>query len=46
MGSTAHFPKVTVDIFLVKLKVRGESASLVLAGLGEGIHGALFIKLA
>lgn len=45
MGSLTHFPKVTVEIFLIKLKVRGESVSLVLAALREGIHAALFIKL-
>lgn len=42
-GSLTHFPKVTEEICLIKLKVRGETVSQVLAALGEQ-HAALLIN--
>lgn len=40
-GSPKHFPKVTLEIWLIKLKVRGETVSQVLAALSK--HAALLI---
>lgn len=45
MGSLTRFQKVTVKIFLIKLKVRGEPVWLLLAALGERIHNDLLISL-
>lgn len=45
MGSLTRFQKVTVEIFLIELKVRGEPVLLLLAALGERIHAALLSNL-